>query len=271
MENEAKTYGLLHPDDVLLFHEVAAAMRRVARRYDLALAAVTGHPKPDYRTSPLGDCSRDGHIRLVLRGQAAGQWDAEPRRPEDVWDTAAHELAHLRHHNHGVAFQEFEEEMREAVRNQSEDHREKILRKVVKLQAQRDSEAKLGNAEAAEAFASAVNRMLLDYELSPTDVDYARTAADDPVVEIGGRPGSLQDRDEGATGRLAGVPGAGRRLLASMYLPDPQRIQPYLVRRDAVPRDGGGVRLRHPRPRGTGRWRTTSTSSSSTSAGTPGT
>jgi len=176
---------LIHPDDVLFFEEVRTAMFRVARRYGLPLRSVTPHPKPEYRDAPLGDCDHGGNVRLVLRGVVRpGEWDADPRRAEDVWETAAHELAHLRHMNHGVQFQEFEEEMQEAVGNQSEDHRERVLRRLVKMQAQRDGEAKLGNGHAAEAFAAAINRMMLEHELKPSDLDYQRAAQDDPVVQV---------------------------------------------------------------------------------------
>lgn len=179
------TTSNLHPADQPLFLRVASAMRAVAKRYELPLQSIAPHPDGDYRTSPLGDCSSTGYIRLVMRGRLAdGTWDADARREEDVWGTAAHELAHLRHMNHGVAFHDFEMEMRTALSNQQRDHREKVIERLVKMQAQRDSEHKLGNIEAAETFAAAINKMLIEHELNPTDLDYARTADDDPVVEI---------------------------------------------------------------------------------------
>lgn len=60
------------------------------------------------------------------------------------------------------------------------------------MQAQRDDAARRAEREGAdaeaaakeaEAFAAAINRMLIEYELNPTDIDYARTTADDPVIE----------------------------------------------------------------------------------------
>lgn len=175
----------LHPADQPLFLRIASAMRSVAKWYDLPLASISGHPDGSYTASPLGDCSSHGRIRLVMRGKLAdGSWDVEPRREADVWGTAAHELAHLRHMNHGVAFHDFEMEMQTALANQQRDHREKVIERLVKMQAQRDSEHKLGNLDAAETFAAAINKMLLEYELDPSDLDYARTADDDPVVEI---------------------------------------------------------------------------------------
>lgn len=174
----------LHPDDVLFFHEVVATMKRVAKHYDLPLRTIAPVPEPEFATSSLGYCSATGDITLTLRGMRNGVWDEEPRREEDVWNTAAHELAHLRHFNHGVAFQEFDEELRVAIRNMRQDHIDKVLARLVKLQASREGEAAIGNTEAAEAFASMINKMLVENELNPSDIDYARANDNDPVVEI---------------------------------------------------------------------------------------
>ncbi|MCR4301816.1 MAG: DUF45 domain-containing protein [Sulfuricaulis sp.] len=175
----------LHPDDFLFFNEVAGAMRRVARHYELPLRSVTAYPMPlKDMADRLGDCTGSGDIRLVMRATVDGVFVDEPRSPQLVWDTAAHELAHLRHMNHGVAFQELRLELITALTNQQVDHRDKVLARLVKMRASRDGEAKLGNAEAAEAFASVINRMLLENELSPSDIDYARTADNDPVIEV---------------------------------------------------------------------------------------
>jgi hypothetical protein len=175
----------LHPDDVLLFTEMVGIARRVAKSYELKLGNVIATPDPRYSKAALGTCSYSGTIALTMRGMHEdGSWDETPRGREEVLDTIAHELAHLAHMNHGTAFQEFEEEMQEAVRNQTEDHREKVLRRLVKMQAVRDGEAKLGNAEAAHAFATAINRMMLEYELHPSDLDYQRAMQDDPVIEV---------------------------------------------------------------------------------------
>lgn len=174
----------LHPEDITLFTEVCAAMRRVAAEYKLPLKDIKPTPNATLEKSALGYCSTDGVIYLTLRCKDKnGEWTA-PRSADSVWDTAAHELAHLRHFNHGPAFQEFEEELKMAMRNRKQNHRDKIIDKLIKLQRQRDSEAKLGNLKAAEAFAAAVNRLLIEYELNPTDIDYARASDDDPIIEL---------------------------------------------------------------------------------------
>ena len=102
----------IHPDDILLFTEVVAAMRRVARKYGLPLRNISGYPMPKLGFADrMGDCNYSGDIRLVLRCTENGQWCQDPISPDEVWDTAAHELTHLRHMNHGLEFQDFYEEL----------------------------------------------------------------------------------------------------------------------------------------------------------------
>ena len=175
----------IHPDDVLLFKEVTDVMRRVAKIYELPLRSISGYSMPKIGMADrLGDCAYSGDIRLVLRCTVDGQWCDEPLNPEEVWKTAAHELAHLRFMNHGLEFQDFCHELEIAIENQRTSHRQKIINKLIKLQASRQSEAEIGNAEAAEAFAGMINKMLIEYELNPTDIDYARAADNDPVIEL---------------------------------------------------------------------------------------
>lgn len=175
----------LHPDDVLFFNEVRAAMFRVAKSYGLPLRSIEPMSMPEKALADrLGDCSQSGNIRMVMRATVDGAWCEAPRSPERTWETAAHELAHLKHFNHSSAHAEFTLELLMALRNQTEDHRDKIIRKMVKLQNQAQGEREIGNTAAAEAFAAAVNRMLIEYELNPSAIDYARTQQDDPVIEI---------------------------------------------------------------------------------------
>lgn len=177
----------LHADDVLFFQEVRAAMFRVAAEYKLRLLSVEPMPNPKVGIDRLGDCNSHGEIRLVMRYRHEdGTW-TEPRHPEEVWSTAAHELAHLRHLNHSTQFTEFMFEMRQALTNQraeKEDHKAKLITKLVKLQRQREGEAALGNTAAAEAFAGMINKLLIENELNPTDLDYARASDNDPVIEL---------------------------------------------------------------------------------------
>lgn len=67
----------------------------------------------------------------------------------------------------------------------------KILDKLAKLKASRDGEAAIGNQAAAEAFAEAINRLLLQHELSEADIPDA-TAKDEPIVELWTTPDELR-------------------------------------------------------------------------------
>lgn len=60
----------------------------------------------------------------------------------------------------------------------------KVLDKLGKLVAARDGEAAIGNEAAAEAFAAAVNRLLLEHDLSMSDVEHRASLKDDDVVHV---------------------------------------------------------------------------------------
>ncbi len=190
--NPAETVGLLHPDDLLFFNEVVAVMKNVARQYELPLLAVEPYPMPTEGLAECrGDCSANHVIRLVMRCTVGGQFVDMPRTPESIWETAAHELAHLRHFNHGQGFQAFNIEMRQAIENRRHDHRQRVIDKLVKIKAQRDDASKrakeTGSAEAAneaETFAGMLNSMMLREVISESEVNYARAQKDDPIVEI---------------------------------------------------------------------------------------
>ena len=175
----------IHPDDVLVFTEVCDAMRLVAKNYNLPLKTITGLKMPERGMADrLGECTHDGHIRLVLRCTVNGEWCDAPCSPDQIWLAAAHELAHLRHFNHGAEFQDLSEELQNAMNNLKVDHKQKVINRLIKMQASRQGESDLGNEEAAEAFAAAINRMMIEYELNPSDLDYARATDNDPVIEI---------------------------------------------------------------------------------------
>lgn len=59
---------------------------------------------------------------------------------------------------------------------------DRVLDKLSKLRAARDGEAHLGNSAAAEAFAEAINRLLLQHELSEVDIPIGGT--EEPIVEL---------------------------------------------------------------------------------------
>lgn len=60
---------------------------------------------------------------------------------------------------------------------------DKVLDKLAKLKRAAEGEARIGNAAAAEAFAEAINRMLLEHELSMADVEARGNVEADPIIE----------------------------------------------------------------------------------------
>lgn len=175
----------IHPDDILEFTRVCDAMKYVARQYGLPLRSIRGLKMPETGMADrMGQCSHDGHIRLVLRCTVNGQWCEAPLDLALVWETAAHELAHLRHFDHGPEFNDFWEELNTAMNNRKGDHKERIIKKILKLKAQHESEASLGNAEAAQAFAAMMNKLLIQNEISPSELSYAEAKVDDPIIEF---------------------------------------------------------------------------------------
>lgn len=172
----------IHPDDIDLFEKVKAVMEQVARDYELPLKSITPHPNPE-APSWLGTCDSGGNITVVMRFTQHGEW-TEPRREVDIWNTAAHELAHLRYLNHSAAFQAFEEEMQQAIAINRDQERSRLIRKLQKLKAQSEGEAAIGNTAAAETFAAVLNRMLLEHELRPSDLEYQRDHASEPIIEL---------------------------------------------------------------------------------------
>ena len=61
---------------------------------------------------------------------------------------------------------------------------DKILDRLAKLKAMQLSEAAIGNEAAAQAFAAAVNKMLLEHELSEMDIPLAGQSPEDPMFSL---------------------------------------------------------------------------------------
>lgn len=60
---------------------------------------------------------------------------------------------------------------------------EKVLDKLAKLKKAAESEAHLGNTAAAEAFAEAINRLLIQHELSAQDIP-SGVQPDEPIIKL---------------------------------------------------------------------------------------
>jgi hypothetical protein len=97
--------------------EAAALLERLrvdagvlVRRFDLSLRSLDAElPRVRRR---YGVCYSDGSIRIRLRHASTGQ----PLKYSSLVNTLCHELAHLRHFNHGPRFRAFYERILEFAR-----------------------------------------------------------------------------------------------------------------------------------------------------------
>ncbi|MBK6849627.1 MAG: DUF45 domain-containing protein [Proteobacteria bacterium] len=88
-------------DKTALLARLRCDAERIATHFGLVcrdLDAERGNVKRRY-----GSCHADGRIRIRLTHARTGQ----PLRYSSLIDTLCHELAHLRHFNHGPAFREY--------------------------------------------------------------------------------------------------------------------------------------------------------------------
>jgi len=106
-----------------LMEQLNADAQRIARRFGLRykeIAAERANVKRRY-----GVCFADGSIRIRLRHTLTGR----SLKYSSLVNTLCHELAHLRHFNHGLRFRAFYRELLEFAR------REGIYRPGLKLVA----------------------------------------------------------------------------------------------------------------------------------------
>jgi predicted metal-dependent hydrolase len=83
----------------------------IARRFDLRYRVIEAErPRVKRR---YGVCYADGTIRIRLQHAATGR----PLRYSSLVSTLCHELAHLRHFNHGLRFRRFYREVLEYARH----------------------------------------------------------------------------------------------------------------------------------------------------------
>ncbi|MCH2169433.1 DUF45 domain-containing protein [Myxococcota bacterium] len=78
---------------------------RIARHFDLTYQAIEA--ERSNVKSRFGICYADGLIKIRLRHAVT----ARPLKYSSLVDTLCHELAHLRHFNHGQQFQRFYREL----------------------------------------------------------------------------------------------------------------------------------------------------------------
>ncbi len=86
---------------MLLIEQLERDALRIARVFGLRYRII--EPERPQVKRRLGVCYRDGTIRIRLQHAATGR----PLKYSSLVDTLCHELAHLRHFNHGKRFQSF--------------------------------------------------------------------------------------------------------------------------------------------------------------------
>jgi predicted metal-dependent hydrolase len=100
--------------DPLLKAELIARLERdaavIATRFDLRYRVI--EPESPRVRRRYGVCFRDGTIRIRLAHVVTGQ----PLRYSSLVATLCHELAHLRHFNHGLRFRSFNQRLLEWAR-----------------------------------------------------------------------------------------------------------------------------------------------------------
>ena len=100
--------------DPLLRAELMARLNRdaalIAARFGLRYRAV--EPEPPRVKRRYGVCYRDGTIRIRLAHVVTGK----PLRYSSLVATLCHELAHLRHFDHGLRFRSFNQRVLEWAR-----------------------------------------------------------------------------------------------------------------------------------------------------------
>jgi predicted metal-dependent hydrolase len=85
----------------MLIEQLERDAARIARIFGLRYRVI--EPERPQVKRRLGVCYRDGTIRIRLLHAATGR----PLKYSSLVDTLCHELAHLRHFNHGKRFQAF--------------------------------------------------------------------------------------------------------------------------------------------------------------------
>ncbi len=86
--------------------------RRIAERFGLRYEAI--EPESARVTRRYGSCHEDGKIKIRLSHARTGR----PLKYSSMIDTLCHELAHLKHFNHGPRFRALFEEILEWARAQ---------------------------------------------------------------------------------------------------------------------------------------------------------
>jgi len=103
----------LHPEDVGLFREVEKAAFAVARHFHLPLKIIEPKRRP-HPGGTTGVCYLgEGRCGIVFRFRIGEKWYPKPLSKEQVFDTVAHELSHLRYPSHSEMQRKFQKQILE--------------------------------------------------------------------------------------------------------------------------------------------------------------
>ncbi len=160
---------------------------RIARRFGLRYRSVEAE-RANVR-SRFGVCYADGTIRIRLRHAVTGR----PLKYSSLVNTICHELAHLRHFNHGERFKRFYLRLLEFAR------REGIYRPrpASPPQQGREAAAQRGEAERRQAPARRAASSPRESRSEPAPARDAPTATRTVQLGLFADPARSADRDRG--------------------------------------------------------------------------
>ena len=98
---ETPHLGMDRRESRALIERLSRDAERIARRFELRYSAIEAE-RPNVKQR-YGICYSDGVIKIRLRHAATGR----PLKYSSLVNTLCHELAHLRHFNHGPRFKAF--------------------------------------------------------------------------------------------------------------------------------------------------------------------
>lgn len=107
----------LHPADVVRYMQVLLVAKEAVKELGLRMPDIRPAPEPKrlHSEGVYGLCHQSGEIHIVLRFMDHNGFWLGPLPEWEVYDTLAHELAHLRHMDHSQNFWDYNKTCQAAV------------------------------------------------------------------------------------------------------------------------------------------------------------